>query len=181
MSDSEIKIVKSLRECKHNEDCKARGEKRGFIYDYAVVDGGKVVATFKRTGWKNSWELYDNGLQTVKVLKPNGFKHRLQAVNAPSVALMLKAYLEAKIENAIPTDADIENRKAEAEQKAKELEALHKEQDRLYNISQASEDLYKAAKKLLEDKDRSAANAHLDFEPLREAVFKAENPRSAEG
>lgn len=175
MSDSEIEIVRSLRECKHNDDLKAKGEKRGFIYDYAVVDGGKAVATFKRTGWNGSWELYDNGLQRVKVRTYPGCKTPFKAATARVADDMFAVYLEAKIENAIPTDADIEKRKEEAAQKAKELEALHKEQDRLYNIGQASEDLYNAAKALLENFNQK------NFEALREAVLKAENPRSAEG
>lgn len=149
MSNAEIKIVKTLRDCRHNEELTANGLKRGLVYDYAVIERGMQRATFKRSGWNNTWELYDNGLRVVKVKAPALSKSKEVIVSARIIDEMLGAYLTASRENAIPTDEQIEARKAaQAEQAAAQDKALA-EQRAKQRKEDAAEELYLAASETL--------------------------------
>lgn len=118
-----------------------RTNRRSNRYAYDVYDGGFWVATWEPRSWNaRGYLLYDISGELVRPLGNSGRVLSTSSIEVDTIAEMVGAYERNK--DAVPTSAQIVEREKKRIQEDAERKARAEEQERLYRISQASEELY---------------------------------------
>lgn len=118
-----------------------RVHRRSNRYAYDVYDGGFWVATWEPRAWNSrGYLLYDISGELVRPIGNNGRVLSTSTVEVETIAEMVGAYERNK--DAVPTSEQIVAREKKRIEEDAVRKAHAEEQERLYRISLASEDLY---------------------------------------
>jgi hypothetical protein len=158
-----IEFVRFERACLTNQTLRDAGDQRGFIYDFAVIVDGEKRGTWKKSAFRRGYSLYD--MDSVQVRAPwfdnNGRRriedkdyhwHDIEAdTQADFEAVTIKEF------DYIPTLAQIEQRRADEERKARRAAAESRELERIARIKETGPQLLVALETLLAEYE---ANMH---------------------
>ena len=127
---------KKERSCVHNDEIRKKGEKRGIIYDYEILEDGKPIAVFSAS-FGRGYILEDLAGDKIKNLKINGLTNCIEVDSQKEFESTIVRW-----RHLVPSEADLAARKAEEDERRRLQAIRDKEQQRVSRIRNQAEAMY---------------------------------------